>query len=114
MVTENKLTSTRHDERSKTTKDAVWTHKTPHSKNGVAKRRELNRETAVLDYQPLVHRLCRRFSGFGEPPDDLLQVGTIGLIKAIAKFDAARGNSFITYAVPVIVGCLGDGDVAER
>jgi RNA polymerase sigma-B factor len=57
-----------------------------------------------MDYQPLVHRLCRRYSGSGEPLDDLLQVGTIGLIKAIAKFDAARGNSFITYAVPVIVG----------
>lgn len=72
--------------------------------NGSAKRRPLNRESAVLDYQPLVRRLCRRFSGYGEPLDDLLQVGTIGLIKAIAKFDADRGNSFITYAVPVIVG----------
>ena len=104
MATKEKLTSTRHNEGPKETQKATWTPTKPHSKNGGGTRRGLNRESAVLDYQPLVHRLCRRFSGYGEPMDDLLQVGTIGLIKAIAKFDASRGNSFITYAVPVIVG----------
>ena len=104
MATKERLTSTRHHEVPKETQEATWTPTTVHSKNGGAKRRGLNRKSAVLDYQPLVHKLCRKFSGFGEPLDDLLQVGTIGLIKAIAKFDASRGNSFITYAVPVIVG----------
>ena len=104
MATKEKLTSTRHNEGPRETQEATRTPTTLHSRNGGGTRRGLNRESAVLDYQPLVHRLCRRFSGYGEPLDDLLQVGTIGLIKAIAKFDAARGNSFITYAVPVIVG----------
>ena len=104
MATKERLTSTRRDGASKETQQASWAPTKLHSKNGAGTRRELNRESAVLDYQPLVKRLCRRFNGYGEPLDDLHQVGTIGLIKAIAKFDASRGNSFITYAVPVIVG----------
>ena len=108
MATKERLTSTRQHEgppgRSKNTRQSNWGPTPLPSKNGGPKQRVLNRESAVLDYQPLVHRLCRRFSGYGEPLDDLLQVGTIGLIKAIAKFDATRGNSFITYAAPVIVG----------
>ena len=104
MATKERLTSTRQHEGPTETQKAIWAPRSRHTNNGGAKRPPLNRESAVLDYQPLVHRLCRRFSGYGEPMDDLLQVGTIGLIKAIAKFDASRGNSFITYAVPVIVG----------
>lgn len=104
MTTKERLTSTRQHEGRQETQEAIGPPGAVHTNNGGAKRRPLNRESAVLDYQPLVHRLCRRFSGYGEPMDDLLQVGTIGLIKAIAKFDASRGNSFITYAVPVIVG----------
>ena len=108
MTTTERLTSTRQHqgpkETQKETQKAIWPPRAVHTNNGGAKRRPLNRESVVLDYQPLVRRLCRRFSGYGEPMDDLLQVGSIGLIKAIAKFDASRGNSFITYAVPVIVG----------
>jgi len=52
----------------------------------------------------LVHRLCRRFMGSGEPLEDLVQVGSIGLLKAVQKFDPSRGVRFTTYAVPVIVG----------
>jgi len=104
MTTKERLTSTRQHEGRQETQESIAPPGAVHTNNGGAKRRPLNRESAVLDYQPLVHRLCRRFSGYGEPMDDLLQVGTIGLIKAIAKFDASRGNSFITYAVPVIVG----------
>ena len=63
-----------------------------------------DRARFVRDYTPLVHRLCRRFSGYGEPLEDLVQVGTVGLIKAIAKYDPTRGVSFMTFAVPVIVG----------
>ena len=58
----------------------------------------------VTKHLPLVRRLCRRFRHTGEHIDDLVQVGTIGLLKAIAKFDPSRGFHFVTYAVPVIVG----------
>lgn len=58
----------------------------------------------VTSHLPLVHRLCRRFRDCGEPMEDLVQVGSIGLLKAAKKYDPDRGASFITYAVPVIVG----------
>ena len=63
-----------------------------------------DRERLVASHIPLVHRLCRRFRDCGEPQEDLVQVGCIGLLKASKKFDPDRGISFITYAVPVIVG----------
>ena len=62
------------------------------------------RDRLVSDYLPLVGRLCRRFAHVGEPLEDLVQVGTIGLLKAINKFDRLRGNHFVAFAVPVIVG----------
>ena len=61
-------------------------------------------ERLVLDYLPLVRRLCRRFYHSGEPLDDLMQVGTIGLLKAVKKFDPERGSKFVSFAIPVIVG----------
>ena len=63
-----------------------------------------DRERLVSSYIPLVHRLSRRFRDCGEAQEDLVQVGCIGLLKATKKFDPDRGVSFITYAVPVIVG----------
>ena len=62
------------------------------------------RDRLVSDHLPLVGRLCRRFAHLGEPLEDLVQVGTIGLLTAINKFDRRRGNSFVAFAVPVIVG----------
>ena len=62
------------------------------------------RERLVLDHLPLVRRLCRRFYRSGEPQDDLMQVGTIGLLKATKKFDPELGSNFAAFAVPVIVG----------
>ena len=62
------------------------------------------REHLVIDHLPLVRRLCRRFDRSGVPLDDLMQVGTIGLLKAIKKFDPELGTKFVSYAVPVIVG----------
>ena len=61
-------------------------------------------DSLVSDHLPLVGRLCRRFAHLGEPLEDLVQVGTIGLLKAINKFDPLRGNNFAAFAVPVIVG----------
>src|SRR5690606_13382870 len=55
---------------------------------------------------PLVEHLARRFRNRGEPLDDLIQVGTIGLIKSVDRFDSTRGVEFSTYATPTIVGEL--------
>jgi RNA polymerase sigma-B factor len=53
-----------------------------------------------------VHSLARRFSGTAEPIDDLVQVGAIGLIKAVDGYREDRGNDLGAYAVPTIVGEL--------
>ena len=52
----------------------------------------------------LVLSVIQRFRGRGESPDDLFQVGCVGLIKAIDNFDLSQGVQFSTYAVPMIVG----------
>ena len=52
----------------------------------------------------LVLSVIQRFSGRGENPDDLFQVGCIGLIKALDNFDTSHGVKFTTYAVPMIIG----------
>jgi RNA polymerase sigma-B factor len=66
-------------------------------------RQEL-RDQLVALHLPLVEHLARRFRNRGEPFDDLLQVGTIGLIKAVDRFDRTRGVEFSTYATPTIIG----------
>jgi RNA polymerase sigma-B factor len=53
---------------------------------------------------PLVDHCARRFLNRGEPFEDLVQVGTIGLIKAVDRFDTGRGVEFSTYATPTILG----------
>jgi RNA polymerase sigma-B factor len=53
---------------------------------------------------PLVWSLARGYAGAGEPLDDLVQVGSIGLIKAVDGFDPARGATLGSYAVPSILG----------
>lgn len=66
--------------------------------------RSAARDELVALHLPLVDHCARRFRNRGEPYDDLLQVGTIGLIKAIDRFDTSRGVEFSTYATPTIVG----------
>jgi RNA polymerase sigma-B factor len=64
------------------------------------------RDRLVDEHLPLVRSLARRYAGRGEPLDDLVQVGSIGLIKAIDRFDLTRGVELSTYAIPTIVGEL--------
>jgi RNA polymerase sigma-B factor len=62
------------------------------------------RDQLVARYMPLVRSLAARYSGRGEPQEDLVQVGSIGLLLSIERFDTERGVQFTTYAVPTIVG----------
>ena len=62
------------------------------------------REALVHLHLPLVEHCARRFRNRGEPLEDLVQVGTIGLIKSIDRFDTERGVEFSTYATPTIIG----------
>src|SRR5579872_6771017 len=62
------------------------------------------REELVLAHVNLVRYLAARFANRGELADDLIQVGTLGLIKAIDRYDVTRGVEFTTYATPTIIG----------
>ena len=79
-----------------------------------AQKRELlqsAREGSVSDRERLINgnlrlvlSVIKRFQGRGENPDDLFQIGCIGLIKAIDNFDISQNVRFSTYAVPMIIG----------
>lgn len=62
------------------------------------------RDELIHLHLPLVEHCARRFRNRGEPFEDLLQVGTIGMLKSIDRFDSTRGLEFSTYATPTIVG----------
>lgn len=67
-------------------------------------RRSEIRDQLVTMHLPLVQHIARRYRDRGEPMDDLVQVATIGLIKAVDRFDPTRGAEFSTYATPTIIG----------
>ena len=62
------------------------------------------RQALVEQMLPLVRTLARRYVNRGEPLDDLIQVGCVGLIKAVDRFDVSRELRFSTFAVPTILG----------
>ena len=62
------------------------------------------REQLIEQYMSLVRSLARRYNYRGEQLDDLIQIGAIGLIKAIDRFDLSRGVELTTYATPNIIG----------
>lgn len=64
------------------------------------------REQAIEAWLPLASHIARRFAGKGEPVQDLVQTATIGLIKAVDRFDTGHGNGFVAFAVPTIAGEL--------
>lgn len=64
------------------------------------------REQLVARYLPLARQLARRYQRADEPLDDLIQVASLGLLKAVDRFDTDRDVAFSSYAVPTIVGEL--------
>ncbi|MEV0899810.1 sigma-70 family RNA polymerase sigma factor, partial [Actinoplanes sp. NPDC049802] len=68
------------------------------------RRRDRLRAQAIEAWLPLARHLAHRYSGRGEPTDDLIQTATVGLIKAVDKFDPDRGVDFAGYAIPTIIG----------
>jgi RNA polymerase sigma-B factor len=64
------------------------------------------REELVDRFLPLARKLARRYAGPREPFEDLMQVASLGLVKAIDRFDTERGTAFSSFAVPTILGEL--------
>ncbi|MEE0957291.1 MAG: RNA polymerase sporulation sigma factor SigG [Ruminococcus sp.] len=73
-------------------------------KNGTPAQKSKARDAMIRGNLRLVLSVVQRFLGRGENPDDLFQVGVIGLIKAIDNFDPALDVRFSTYGVPMIIG----------
>ncbi len=64
------------------------------------------RERLVARFLPLARQLARRYGAAGEPIDDLIQVASLGLVKAIDRYELDRGTAFSSFAVPTILGEL--------
>ncbi|MGN1138678.1 MAG: RNA polymerase sporulation sigma factor SigG [Ruminococcus sp.] len=73
-------------------------------KNGTKEEKKAARDKMIQGNLRLVLSVIQRFSNRGENPDDLFQVGVIGLIKAIDHFDPTLDVRFSTYGVPMIIG----------
>jgi len=66
--------------------------------------RQALRDELLGELLPMVHHIASRYRNRGEPTADLEQVGTIGLMLALDRFDPDRGHAFLSFAVPTITG----------
>src|SRR5580698_10518104 len=97
-----------------TTSMASTITREPRSVPGVATERQLfarhqegdraAREALVRRFMPLARSLARRYDRSSEPFEDLLQVASLGLLKALDRFDPEMGHPFASFAVPTILG----------
>ncbi|RSM76451.1 B/F/G family RNA polymerase sigma-70 factor [Amycolatopsis sp. WAC 01375] len=71
--------------------------------DGHPDRRRL-RERLILELLPIAEHIAARFSGRGQPREDLVQVARIGLMKAVDRFDPGMGGDFLAFAVPTVMG----------
>jgi RNA polymerase sigma-B factor len=62
------------------------------------------RERLIERFLPLARQLARRYGSAGEPLDDLVQVASLGLVKAVDRYELDRGTAFSSFAVPTILG----------
>jgi RNA polymerase sigma-B factor len=77
-----------------------------HEEKRLFQDRGRQRAALIASYLPLARSLARRYDRGGEPLEDLEQVASLALIKAIDAFDGERGTAFSSYAVPCIAGAL--------
>ena len=77
-----------------------------HDASSSDEQRAATRDALVETHLPLVRHLARRYAERGEPMEDVIQAGTIGLIQAVDRFEPDRGVAFSTYAVPTVVGAI--------
>ncbi len=82
------------------TKEEGWESSIQKAQQGDRARRD----ALITDNVGLVYMVLKRFQNRGHEKEDLFQIGVIGLMKAIDKFDTTTGFSFSTYAVPMIIG----------
>lgn len=80
------------------------THLDEPSRTSLRQVSDAERERLIIDHMSLVTNLARRYANRGEDLDDLTQVGMIGLTKAAARFDPARGDVFARFAIPTVLG----------
>lgn len=67
-------------------------------------RRESLRDDLVTGYLPLAEHIAQRFSGRGVAKEDLVQVARLGLVNAVDRFDPSKGDEFLAFAVPTVMG----------
>ena len=65
-----------------------------------------HRDKLVSSYMPLVRSIANRFRGSREPREDLVQIGVVGLLKAIDKFDPGHGARLASLAIPEVLGAI--------